>query len=149
MKKFKWLRLNTKITYYSCIMFSLLVVWLEYPSILSGKIEIIETMWLLSTIMFANAIGTALYLYWMKLIAYIQIDGKIVKFYDLNKREYVVSFDEIKRVVYTSDKWVFEICRDKKFFAYRKIWRPYVKKDGIEHIDVLPTDFAGIRIDER
>lgn len=148
MRKFKMLRLNIKIIYHSCIIFSLLVIWLAYPSIISGEIKIVETMWLLGVIVFANGIGTALYLYWMKLIIYIEIDGKTVKFHDLNKREYMVSFDEIKRVAYTSDKWIFETCRGKKFFAYREIWRPYVKKDGVEHMDVLLTDFVGVRIDE-
>ena len=149
MKKFKWLRINTKIIYFSCIIFSMLVIWLLYPSVISGEIEIAETMWLLGTIVFMNSVGATLYLYWIRLIVYIKIDEKTVSFYDLNKRGHIVSFDEIKRVVCTTDKWEFEICGDKKFYAHRKIWKPYVEKDGVVHIDVLPTDFVGVRIDER
>lgn len=148
MKKFKWMRFNLKSIYYSCILFSLLVILLTYPSMINGEIGTIKTICLLSIIAFSNIMGTVLYLYWMKLIVYIEIDGKTAIFYDLNKRKYFVSFNEIERVVFMADKWVFYICNHKKLFAYRIIWRPYVKKDGVEHKDVLPTDFVGVRMDE-
>lgn len=148
MKKFKWLRLNLKITYYFCIFFSLLIILMLYPSMLSGEIEVVDMVCVFGIIVAGNSLGMALYSYWMKIIVYIEIEGKTVKLYDLNKREYAISFNEIQRIIVTSDTWVFETYRYRKFFAYRKIWRPYVKKDGAVHKDILPTDFVGVRIDE-
>lgn len=121
---------------------------LTCTSMINGKIGTIKSICFLSILAVNNIMGTVLYLYWMKLIVYIEIDGKTASFYDLKKRKYFVSFNEIERVVFMTDKWVFYIRNRKKLFAYRIIWRPYVKKDGVEHKDILPTDFVGVRMDE-
>ena len=50
--------------------------------------------------------------------------------------------------MFKSNRYIFEVDGIKTWYAYRKIWTPFVEKEGVKHKGVLETDFIGVRIDE-
>lgn len=148
MRRFKILNLYIKGIYYFGIIFFIIACLVVSPDIFSGKLGMVKTIYFLMVIMFSITITIILYKYLMKMIVYIKIEGRWVQFYDLNKHTYEVSISEIKCITFKSNRYIFEIDGIKTLYAYRKIWLPFVEKEGVKHRGVLETDFIGVRIDE-
>lgn len=148
MKKLKFLVAVQKIISCLFVIQMLFIVCLTLHCIM-GKAwklyDVFEVIFIESILIVGWIISSR---YGNRQIIYIEIKDKTAIFYDLGGRKYTVHFEEIERIILTSERWVFIISGKDKIFAYQKIWKPYVKNSGAEHKGILPTDFAGIRIDE-
>ena len=148
MRRFKMLYIFFKWCDYFAIVFLSICCLIIGSEIFSGKLESVKIICFLMIIIFDVILFVFLDRYSKKMIAYIKIEDRRVQFYNWNKRKHEVSMAQIERIIITGTRYLFVLKNGETLFAYRKIWKPFVEKDGVRHEDILRTDFIGVRIDE-
>lgn len=126
-------------------LFELIMLFLMMDSI--GDEKYMVAVLIIINLLFVISVETAIYCYLKRMICYIDINDKMFYFVTLSK-VYRITQKDIASVHILSDKYIIKICDGTSLFAYRKIWLPYVKKDGVEHKGISIEDFMGIRVDE-
>lgn len=57
--------------------------------------------------------------------------------------------DNLESMVETSDKYILKFCNGKKIWANKKYFRPVIIKDNKSHKGIYPTDFAGVKVENK
>ena len=82
--------------------------------------------------------------YWLEMIVYIEINGDVVKFQKLNKKEIVVEYSSIKAITTAMNDYYIMLDGDVKLRVNRVSYTPIVIKDGNDYLGNIKEAFGGV-----